>query len=95
MISNDDNDIRTAARQKIKTAVDFFIDGDIETGMSVDVSQSGIRFETPQPIKVRMRLTVSGELKEFYSRLVWARKNPDGTMSYGFEFIPDDDQCVF
>ena len=94
MTSNDD-DIRTAARQKIKTTVDFFIDGDIEKATSVDVSQSGIRFETPEPIKVRMRLTVSGELKEFYSRLVWAKKNPDGTMSYGFEFIPDDDECLF
>ncbi|MBP7232745.1 MAG: PilZ domain-containing protein [Syntrophaceae bacterium] len=95
MIPEDRKDIRTAARQKIKTTVDFIIDGDVEKATSFDVSKTGIRFETSEPIKVRMRLTFSGELKEFYSRLVWAKRNPDGTMSYGFEFIPDDDECVF
>ena len=95
MNPDNDQDIRTAARRKLKTNVDFYIDGDIETALSVDVSQSGIRFETKEPFKVRMRLTVNGEQKEFYSRLVWAKKNPGGSMSYGFEFITDDDECVF
>jgi hypothetical protein len=86
---------RASNRQEIKTTVEFYVDGDIETATSVDVSNGGMSFETAEPVKVRMRLKVGDEYKEYYSRLVWARKNPSGSMSYGFEFITDDDECLF
>ena len=86
---------RIAERKEIRTKIEFFVYGDIETATSVDISETGIRFETPNPIKVRMRLTVNGELKECMSQLVWAKRNTDNSMSYGLAFIPDDDTCIF
>lgn len=87
---------RSSDRHEIKTKVEFYVDGDIETATSVDVSNGGMSFETAEPVKFRMRLKhAGGDYQEHYSRLVWARKNPDGSMSYGFEFITDDDECVF
>jgi hypothetical protein len=82
-------------RKEVQTKVEFFVDGDIETAKSADISESGMRFITEKPIKFRMRLNLDGEIKEYLALLVWARKDPEGSTSYGFQFIPDDDECVF
>ncbi len=95
MTDDDKKTTRSSERHGIKTTVEFYVDGDIETATSVDVSNGGMSFETAEPVKIRMRLKVGDEYQEHYSRLVWARKNPNGSMSYGFEFITDNDECVF
>jgi hypothetical protein len=82
-------------RKEIQTKVEFFVDGDIEVAKSADISAKGMRFITDKPIKFRMRLNLDGEVKEYFAQLVWARKDPEGSTSYGFEFIPDNDECVF
>jgi len=86
---------RIAERRQLRTDVEFFVAGDIERATAVDVSETGIRFETQKPIAVRMRLEIDDKQREFLARLVWARKNPDGTMAYGLEFIPDLEENTF
>lgn len=86
---------RAAERRPLKAAVEFIVDGDIEMATSVDVSETGIRFDTSKPMKVRMRFDMGHRKKEFVALLVWARRNADETMAYGFEFIPDEDNGVF
>jgi len=86
---------RIAERRLLQTDVEFIIDGDIEKATSVDISETGIRFDTRKPMKVHMRMEMNQRRREFHARLVWAQRNADGTMAYGFEFIPDDDQCMF
>lgn len=95
MTTDKTTETRIAERRSLQTDVEFFVDGDIERATSVDVSETGIRFDTHKPMAVRMRLEIDDQQKEFLARLVWARKNPDGTMAYGFEFIPDLDENTF
>jgi len=86
---------RAAERRPLQTDVEFIVDGDIETATSVNVSETGIRFDTCKPMKVRMRFDMEGRKQEFVALLVWAGRNADETMAYGFEFIPDDDEGIF
>lgn len=96
MNKQESDDFRSALRRQVTTKVEFFIHGDIEKARAVNISETGIQFVTDEPVKVRMRLELDGEIREFLARMVWARKGAeDDTMSYGLEFIPDNDQCVF
>jgi hypothetical protein len=96
MNKQENDDFRRALRRQVSTKVEFFVHGDIEKASAVDISETGIKFVTDEPVKVRMRLELDGETREFFARMVWARKSAeDDSMSYGLEFIPDNDKCVF
>jgi hypothetical protein len=82
------NENRVSERLDINTEIDFYVDADVLSARSVNISGSGIRFDTDQPIKVCMRVDVDGALHELEASLVWARRNDAGGMAYGFEF-PD------
>ena len=92
MNKQETDDFRRALRRQLTTKVEFFVDGEIEQAITIDISEMGIQFVTDEPVKVRIRLELEGEAKEYFARLVWARKRTnDGSMSYGLEFIPDKD----
>lgn len=96
MNKQEHDDFRRALRRQVSTKVEFFVHGDIENASAVDISETGIQFVTDEPVKVRMRLELDGKTREFVARMVWARKSAENdSMSYGLEFIPDNDQCVF
>ena len=78
---------RIAIRKDLKTKVEFIVDGDIITAESVNISETGIRFATEKPIKIRMRFEKNGEIKEELAELVWAKQDEKET-SYGLSFIP-------
>ncbi|MBF0449540.1 MAG: PilZ domain-containing protein [Candidatus Magnetomorum sp.] len=84
-------DLRTASRIPIKTRVEFFIDADIIDAESVNMSNSGIRFDTQTPIPIQMRLEKGGILHENRAQLVWAQSKADGGMTYGFQFVTSDE----
>jgi hypothetical protein len=96
MNKQENDDFRSALRRQVTTKVEFFVHGDIEKARAVDISETGIQFVTDEPVKVRMRLELDGETKEFVAQMVWARKSTeDDSMSYGLQFITDKDKCVF
>lgn len=83
-------DKRRVERDTLRTRVEFYVDADIVDAISVDVSKIGVRFDTDEPIKVRMRMEVAGRLIEREAELIWAVKNSEsGRMTYGLEYIPD------
>ena len=87
---NTDDQIRAAIRKKLHTGVEFYVDADIIKADSIDLSETGIKFETNEPIKIRMRVDVGdGEYQENQAELVWAQKDEDGYTTYGLHFIPD------
>lgn len=94
MTDENSSDKRYARRYKMETKVEFYVDADIIGAKSIDVSESGVRFRTDFPIKIRMRFEVDGEIKEREAQLVWADQSKDG-MSYGFEFVPDSESYLF
>jgi hypothetical protein len=96
---NDDNDKRISPRKPIKTRVEFFIDADIIDAESVNISSTGIRFDTQEPIPIQMRLEKDGVVHENRAHLVWAQSKNAGGMTYGFQFVPQnrdkDEQIIF
>jgi uncharacterized membrane-anchored protein YjiN (DUF445 family) len=96
MNKQENDDFRSALRRQVTTKVEFFVHGDIEQAKVVNISETGIQFVTDEPVKVRMRLELDGEIKEYVAQMIWAKKNAqDASMSYGLQFIPDKDKCVF
>ena len=55
----------------------------------IDISESGIRFETSTPQEVRIQVRVDGEMVEYDAQLVWAKINKNGRMEYGLKRFPD------
>jgi hypothetical protein len=90
MKEQNDNDKRIARRVPIKTKVEFFVDADIIDAESVNISNTGIRFDTHEPIPIQMRLEKDGILYENRAHLVWAQSKNDSGMTYGFQFVPRD-----
>ena len=89
---NDKTERRIASRKKVETKVEFYVDADVIQAISIDVSKTGVRFETEQAVPIRLNMVLDGELYRRPAQLVWARRD-DGKMNYGFEFIeaPEED----
>ncbi|MDM8543801.1 PilZ domain-containing protein [Desulfococcaceae bacterium HSG9] len=77
---------RTEKRDKINASVDFFIDADITKAKAVDISDSGVCFETERPISMHIRMETDGLVLEHVAELVWCKRKKDGGMTYGLEF---------
>ena len=79
-------DKRSEERRKINTPVNYFIDADITRAKAVDVSDSGVSFETEKPISMHIRMEVDGMVLEHVAELVWCKRKKNGAMAYGLEF---------
>ena len=84
-----DTEQRTEERQKINSQVNFFIDADITKAKAADISDSGVRFETAQPISMHIRMEANGMVLEHVAELVWCKREKNGGMVYGLEFNKD------
>ena len=82
---------RQKERISIQTGVEFFVDADIINATSVNISETGVRFTTNDPIKILMRMNVDGKVLERKAKLVWVSKAQNGGTDYGFEFIQESE----
>ena len=82
-------DKRRAPRMPIRAKIKFRPVAKVAEATSVDLSQAGIQFETKEPLRILMLLAVGKESEKHMARLIWARRKPDGSMAYGFEFDPE------
>jgi hypothetical protein len=85
-----DREKRRTPRWDIETELDINIDPDTLEATSVNLSDTGIRFDTPRPLQIDVRFTIEDRQVSHTGRLVWAKKKPDGGFTYGFEYIRDD-----
>lgn len=85
------SDRRRSERYCLDAGVDFYIDADIVGAETVDVSQTGIAFRSPEALRVEMRINIDGEREERTAKLVRAEQNPDGSVVYGLEFADERD----
>ncbi|MCP4690377.1 MAG: PilZ domain-containing protein [Desulfobacterales bacterium] len=83
---------RASERKPVTTRIEFYFDSDVIEATSVNVSDTGIRFDTEAPVRVFFRMEVDGERKESLANIVWAKKKPDGGMAYGLEYVPDSEE---
>jgi hypothetical protein len=80
-------DHRISERLDYQTPVEFIIEGDVLNANSVNISKTGIRFETERPLRFTLRFRHEDENKVIVSDLVWAKRMEDGSMSYGLDFV--------
>ncbi len=82
-------DQREAERYQIDADILFCANTEVTHAEVVNVSRKGVRFETAEPLSILMRITTREAQETHGARLVWAQRDEDGRMSYGFEFISD------
>lgn len=78
-------DKRRAERWPLSAPAQFIVQQDVVEAESVDISETGVRISTSEPLNICVRVEEEGRLAERYARLVWARKEGEG-MVYGFAF---------
>ena len=86
---------RVSARRELESKIEFFVNADIIGAKSIDISETGLSFDTEKPLKIHLRMDIDGELCDREAQFVWATRNSNGGMSYGFEFIPDPKESLF
>jgi len=80
---------RDSERIPLNATFELYVNTGVINGDTVDVSQTGISFETDQPICVELRLNVDGDREERRARLIWSKQLPDGRLRYGMKFIDE------
>ena len=80
---------RSTERESVNSNVTVFIDDDIYLASMIDISESGIRFETSTPQEVRIQVRADGKMVEYDAQLVWAKINKNCRMEYGLKRFPD------
>ncbi len=86
MTDSENQEMRIAERKLIETEVTFHTEDDIYMAKSVDISDTGIRIVTDQPVAIRIQIKEEDKLVQYDAQLVWARLKEDGTMEYGLKY---------
>ena len=95
MIDTKVRERRASRRKELQTKIDFFVNADIISAQSLDMSETGLRFDTKEPIKIHLRMEIDGKLRDREAKFVWAVKNSDGGMTYGLQYITDPEEYIF
>ena len=86
MADSENQEQRTTERKLVETEVTFHTEDDIYMAKSVDISGSGIRIVTEEPVDIRIQIREEDELVQYDAQLVWVRVKDDGTMEYGLKY---------
>ncbi len=88
-----DSKVNRSPRKEFQRHVEFIFDEDIIDAKSVNISDTGIRFDTEEPIVVLMRMhNDDGTTQDKKAELVWVRGNEEGGQSYGLRYLSKDKQ---
>ncbi len=86
---------RQFPRIEIQAQVEFFVDADIVSAETLDISDGGLRITTHEPVKTTLKVTEkSGEVQEHQAEMIWAKRNPDDHMIFGLKFIDDEKRVL-
>ena len=85
-------DRRRAERVPLLADVDLDVGAAVITAMTVDISETGVQIETRPPLIVTLRFVADGKLQDRKAQLVWCKQTPEGGMSYGFDYLPDNEE---
>jgi len=83
---------RDSEREPLLADVDLEVDAEVITAMTVDISETGVKIETWPPLIATLRFVADGKLQDRKAQLVWSKKTPEGGMSYGFNYLPDNEE---
>lgn len=79
-------------RVPLRTSIELIADFDLLKVSGMNLSQTGIGFETDEPLMFEMRFTHGDQVHEHRAKLVWMQRGDDGVSRLGLEFAgPLDD----
>jgi hypothetical protein len=78
---------RKNKRIEVKQVVEVMPDSEKKIALSFDVSTGGLQFKTKEPIRVWLRIGSDNTDFTREAQLVWAKRDADGSMRYGLEYI--------
>ncbi len=81
---------RIADRKTVKEPIEIMADGAKVVALSYDLSSTGLRLKTKEPLKIWLRMQSLRASFAHEARLVWAKREPDGSIIYGFEFVKEE-----
>lgn len=91
-MAGDKKERRKVARKKVQAPMEFILYLDAFKADAVNFSDKGLCFETKAPLMIELLVNLDGKRVLRKAHLVWAKKNEDGVMTYGFEFVPEDEK---
>ena len=86
MADSENQEQRTSERKLVETEVTFHTEDDIYMAKSVDISGTGIRIVTEEPIDIRIQIREDDKLVQYDAQLVWVKREDDGSMEYGLKY---------
>jgi len=78
-----------AERRALASAVKFEVNGEVMEGATVNISETGLRIDTAEPLDVTLRFVEDNQQQKYRLQLVWAAKKEEGGMTYGLSFLDD------
>jgi len=66
---------RASTRKELEIGIEFFVNADIIAARSIDMSKTGLSFDTEAPLNIHMRMEIDGELCDREAQVVWATRN--------------------
>ncbi|MHC4944976.1 MAG: PilZ domain-containing protein [Planctomycetota bacterium] len=78
---------RNAVRRRQFTPIEFIVEGDLVAATTVDVSETGLSITTNEPLNLTVRFQVNNQAKVYQTKMVWAKREEEGGMTYGLEFL--------
>ena len=86
---------RQFPRVEIQAQVEFFVDADIVSAETIDISAGGLQITTHEPVKATLRVTENnGKIKEYQAEMIWARRSPEEKMTFGLKFIDNENRVL-
>ncbi len=86
---------RQFPRVEIQAQVEFFVDADIVSAETIDISDGGLQITTHEPVKATLRVTENnGKIKEYQAEMIWARRSPEEKMTFGLKFIDNENRVL-
>jgi hypothetical protein len=95
MNSDSKKNTRKNNRKICKEETQFYVNADIINAQTLDMSETGVRIETKDPIMVHMKIGNDADSEISFAKLVWAKRQDDGSVAYGLEFSDDTDDNIF
>lgn len=86
-----DKERRKTEREPSSTEAELYLESTIYKAKLADFSDGGVRFIMEKPINFYVRFRVGERRISRKVQLVWSGKNEQGDMTYGFNFIEEED----
>jgi hypothetical protein len=80
--------VARAPRKEIQSEIEFIADTDIIHATGMNLSDSGICFESSDELPFEMKFESGGQIYEKRAHLVWVRRLPEGKYRFGLNFVP-------